>query len=38
MSFRFTETAIDCDGARRELQDLGSGGYVSFEGWVRDQN
>jgi molybdopterin synthase catalytic subunit len=38
MSFRFTQSAIDTEGARRELQDLGSGGYVSFEGWVRDQN
>ena len=38
MSFRFTQAAIDTDGARRELQDLGSGGYVSFEGWVRDHN
>jgi molybdopterin synthase catalytic subunit len=38
MSFRFTPTAIDTESARRELQDLGSGGYVSFEGWVRDQN
>ena len=38
MSFRFTQTAIDAEGARRELQDPGSGGYVSFEGWVRDQN
>ncbi|HTC38805.1 MAG TPA: molybdenum cofactor biosynthesis protein MoaE, partial [Steroidobacteraceae bacterium] len=38
MSFRFTHTAIDTAAARRELQDLGSGGYVCFEGWVRDQN
>jgi molybdopterin synthase catalytic subunit len=38
MIFRFTQTAIDTAAARRELQDLGSGGYVSFEGWVRDQN
>jgi len=38
MSFRFTPTAIETESARRELQDLGSGGYVSFEGWVRDQN
>ena len=38
MSFRFTPTSIDTESARRELQDLGSGGYVSFEGWVRDQN
>jgi molybdopterin synthase catalytic subunit len=38
MSFRFTQTTIDTESARRELQDLGAGGYVSFEGWVRDQN
>jgi molybdopterin synthase catalytic subunit len=38
MSFRFTQTTIDTAGARRELQDSGAGGYVSFEGWVRDQN
>ena len=38
MGFRFTQTAIDSAGARRELQDLGAGGYVSFEGWVRDLN
>src|SRR6202020_150547 len=38
MSCRFTQTAIDTESARRELQDLGAGGYVSFEGWVRDQN
>ena len=31
MNFRFTQTVIDTEGARRELQDLGSGGYVSFE-------
>jgi molybdopterin synthase catalytic subunit len=38
MSFRLTQTAIDTAEAYRELQDLGAGGYVSFEGWVRDQN
>jgi molybdopterin synthase catalytic subunit len=38
MNFRFTPTAIDTENARRELQDLGSGGYASFEGWVRDHN
>ena len=38
MLFRFTQSAIDTDGARRELLDLGAGGYVSFEGWVRDNN
>jgi molybdopterin synthase catalytic subunit len=38
MRFRFTQTAIDTRTAREELQNLGSGGYVSFEGWVRDHN
>jgi len=38
MNFRFTQTAIDTETARRELQDPGSGGYASFEGWVRDHN
>jgi molybdopterin synthase catalytic subunit len=36
--FRFTESAIDAAAARRELLDLGAGGYVSFEGWVRNYN
>ena len=38
MRFRFTQTAIDTAQARRELLDLGAGGYASFEGWVRDHN
>ncbi|MEA3140722.1 MAG: molybdopterin synthase catalytic subunit [Gammaproteobacteria bacterium] len=38
MHFRFTETAIDTQSARGELQTLSAGGYVSFEGWVRDLN
>jgi molybdopterin synthase catalytic subunit len=38
MRFRFTESAIDTEAARRELLDHGAGGYVSFEGWVRDYN
>ena len=36
MRFRFTSTAIDTAEARRQLLDQGAGGYVSFEGWVRD--
>ncbi len=36
--FRFARVAIDTAAARRELLDLGAGGYVSFEGWVRDHN
>jgi len=38
MRFRFTQTAIDTTAARIELLDRGAGGYVSFEGWVRDFN
>jgi molybdopterin synthase catalytic subunit len=38
MRFRFTSTPIDIVAAQRELRDLGAGGYVSFEGWVRDLN
>ena len=38
MRFRFSHTAIDTAQARRELLDLGAGGYVSFEGWVRNYN
>ena len=38
MRFRFTESAIDAASARREILDRGAGGYVSFEGWVRDHN
>ncbi len=38
MRFRFTPTAIDVNEARLELLDSGAGGYVSFEGWVRDHN
>jgi molybdopterin synthase catalytic subunit len=38
MRFRFTNEAIDTGSARRELLDLGAGGYVSFEGWVRNFN
>ncbi len=38
MRFRFTSTAIDTAVVRRELLDPGAGGYVSFEGWVRNFN
>jgi molybdopterin synthase catalytic subunit len=38
MRFRFAHQAIDTEAARRELLDLGAGGYVSFEGWVRNFN
>ena len=38
MRFRFSQRPIDTESARRELVDFGAGGYVSFEGWVRDFN
>jgi len=38
MRFRFCQHPIDTESARRELADGGAGGYVSFEGWVRDFN
>jgi molybdopterin synthase catalytic subunit len=37
-AFRFTAAVIDTVSARHELLDLGAGGYVSFEGWVREHN
>ena len=37
--FRFARGGHpDTAAARRELLDLSAGGYVSFEGWVRDHN
>jgi molybdopterin synthase catalytic subunit len=38
MRFRFAQTAIDAGQARLELRDAGAGGFVSFEGWVRNHN
>ncbi len=38
MRFRFSTVPIDAAVARRELLDRSAGGYVSFEGWVRDHN
>ena len=38
MRFRFTHSPIDTTAGRLEILDLGAGGYVSFEGWVRDHN
>ena len=36
--FRITAQPIDLAGLRGELLDAGCGGYVQFEGWVRDHN
>jgi len=38
MRFRLTDTAIDTSRGREALLDPGAGGFVSFEGWVRDLN
>jgi molybdopterin synthase catalytic subunit len=38
MRFRLCETPIDAAAARRELADPAAGGFVAFEGWVRDHN
>jgi molybdopterin synthase catalytic subunit len=38
MRFRFSSTVIEAAVARGELRDAGAGGFVSFEGWVRDHN
>jgi len=38
MRFRFAQEAIDTVAARRALLDPGAGGFVSFEGWVRNLN
>jgi molybdopterin synthase catalytic subunit len=36
--FRFSRTPLTPDLYRIDLLDPGCGGYVSFEGWVRDRN
>lgn len=38
MPFGFATQAIDTTAARATLLDAGAGGYVSFEGWVRNLN
>src|SRR5882757_2068934 len=37
-TFSFSSTAIDVAQLQRELNDSAAGGYVSFEGWVRNHN
>jgi len=36
--FRIVAEAIDCAPFADSLVDRGCGGYVQFEGWVRDHN
>ncbi len=36
--FRLSDAAIDVAAERAALDDAAAGGYVSFEGWVRNHN
>ena len=36
--FSFSTTAFDVEAEKRSLADPASGGYASFEGWVRNHN
>jgi len=36
--FRITDQPIETEGLRESLADDASGGYVAFEGWVRDHH
>ena len=37
-AFRFSPAALDAVALRAELADPSCGGFVAFEGWVRDHN
>ncbi len=37
-AFEFSHIPLDTQALQASLQDPGSGGYASFEGWVRDVN
>ena len=37
-AFEFIREAIDPGALRSQVEDPHSGGYVAFEGWVRDHN
>ena len=37
-SFAFAHEPLDAGALRARLADRGCGGFVSFEGWVRDHN
>jgi molybdopterin synthase catalytic subunit len=36
--FRFSDVDLDPAAERRQLEDPACGGFVSFEGWVRNHN
>jgi molybdopterin synthase catalytic subunit len=35
---RISQTAIEPDELRASLTDNAAGGYVAFEGWIRNEN
>jgi len=37
-AFRLSSSPIEARAAREELRDRAAGGFVAFEGWVRDHN
>lgn len=37
-TFSFSTTSIDCASLQKALHDARAGGFVSFEGWVRNHN
>jgi len=38
ISFSFSAVPLDCPALQRELNDPRAGGFVCFEGWVRNHN
>jgi len=38
MPFRLSEQPIDCSREKERLVHPGAGGFVSFEGWVRNEH
>jgi len=38
MAFRISSAPLEPENWRRELLDVGAGGYATFEGWVRNHN
>lgn len=35
---RITKVTIEPDQLRQSLTDAAAGGYVAFEGWIRNEN
>lgn len=38
LQFSLSATPIDADDLRRKMTDVRAGGFVTFEGWVRNRN